>query len=167
MTLVVAAVVHFLAVLATPHAIGFALQSLAESNTLVHAEKPAAGNDQVRRSSPDLVYSACVFDLTDGPLHITAPAPESYMSVSFFASNTDNFWVKNDRHVDGTFDVVLAGPGTTTPDIDGAELVRSPTMTGGVIFRYFAGDGRRLEEIESLRQQISIRPLASTNQKGQ
>ena len=117
--------------------------SLGEGNTVVHAARPKAGNDQVRRSSPDLVYSACVFDLSDGPLHVTAPVPDSYMSVSFYAANTDNFYVKNDLQVDGRFDVVLVGPGTSKPGVEGAEVVRAPSCTGGILFRYFAGDGQR------------------------
>ena len=163
-TLVLAAIVHFAVVLAIPRAIGSYLRSLAESNTIVHAAKPSAGNDQVRRSSPDLVYSACAFDLSDGPLRITAPVPDSYMSVSFYAINTDNFYVQNDLQVDGCFDVVLIGPNMPDPGIKGAEVVRAPSTTGGILFRYFAGDGQQQREIEAIRQRIRIRRVADVQE---
>jgi len=157
-TSVLGAIVHYVVVLAVPYAIGHHLTSLAESNTIVHAEKPSAGNERVRRSGPDLVYSACPFDLSDGPLHITAPVPESYMSVSFYAINTDNFYVKNDLQVDGDFDIVLIGPDMPAQAFAGIEVVRSPSMTGGILFRYFAGNEEQIQEIESIRRRITIRP---------
>ena len=120
-------------------------------------DKPSAGNDQVRRSSPDLIYSACPFDLSDGPLHITAPVPGSYMSVSCYAINTDNFYVKNDLQVDRRFNIILIGPDTADPGIADAEVVRSPSMTGGILFRYFVGNGDQVQEVEAMRQRISIR----------
>ena len=40
-----------------------------------------------------------------------APVPGTYMSVSCFALNTDNYYVKNDQQVGRSFDFVLVGPG--------------------------------------------------------
>ena len=51
-----------------------------------------AGADAVVRTSPDLLYSACVFHLDKGAYRITAPPMDSYMSLSIFAHNTDNFY---------------------------------------------------------------------------
>ena len=161
-TLLLAAIVHVGMVLAIPYVIGIRLRSLGESNTLLHAAKPSADYNPVRRSSPDMVYTAYPFDLSDGPLHISAPAPDFYMSVSCFALNTDTIYVKNDRQVDGEFDFVLLGPDTPAPAIDDAELVRSPTTTGGILFRYFVGDGTRQGEIETIRRRIKIRHVVST-----
>jgi uncharacterized membrane protein len=156
-TLFLSAAVHIGVVLAIPEVIGLYLRSLAERNTIVHAPRPSADYNPVRRSGPDIVYSACPFDLSEGPLHVTAPVSDSYMSVSCFARNTDNFYVKNDRQVDGAFDFVLVGPGMAEPAVETAELVRSPTATGGIIFRYFVGDGTHEQTIESMRRQIQIR----------
>lgn len=57
------------------------------------------------------------YDLSKGPLHITAPVPGTYMSVSCFALNTVNFYVKNDQQVGRSFDFVLVGPGTPKPEV--------------------------------------------------
>jgi uncharacterized membrane protein len=164
-TLLLAAIVHVGTIIAIPYVIGIRLRSLGESNALLHAPKPSANYNPVRRASPDMIYTAYPFDLSDGPLHISAPVPTSelYMSVSCFALNTDTIYVKNDRQVDGAFDFVLLGPDTPAPAIDDAELVRSPTTTGGIIFRYFVGDGARQGEIEAIRQQISVRPAVGSS----
>jgi uncharacterized membrane protein len=156
-TLLLGAAIHVGVVVAIPEIIGVYLRSLAESNTLVHAPRPSADYNPVRRSGPDIVYSACPFDLSEGPLHVTALVPDSYMSVSCFARNTDNFYVKNDRQVDGAFDFVLVRPGTAASATEAGEIVQSPTTTGGIIFRYFVGDGTHEQTIEDIRRQIQIR----------
>ena len=166
-TLLLAAIVHVGVVFAIPYAVGIRLRSLGEANTLIHAARPSGDDNPVRRSSPDMVYTGCSFDLSDGPLHVSAPVPTSdlYMSVSCFALNTDNFYVKNDRQVDGEFNFVLVGPDAPAHDIDDTEFVRSPTTTGGILIRYFIGDGTRQDEIEALRRRISIRPGVGVGQR--
>jgi uncharacterized membrane protein len=156
LTLLLGAGVHLTIVLAIPYVVGIRLRSMGERNIIIHAAKPSADNNRIRRASPDLIYSLCAYDLSQGPLHITAPVPSSYMSVSCFALNTDNFYVKNDRQVGGSFDIVLVGPGSPQPDAPGSEIVRSPTTTGGILFRYFIGDGTHDEQIECKRREIRL-----------
>ena len=156
LTVLLASAVHLGIVLAVPHVVGYRLRSMAQRNTVFHAPKPSADFNPVRRASPDLIYSACPYDLSAGSLRVTAPALETYMSVSCFASNTDNFYAKNDRHVETSFDFILVGPGTPQPEALGADIVRSPTTTGGIIFRYFVGEGTREEQIERFRNEIRV-----------
>ena len=85
------------------------------------------------------------------------------MSVSCFALNTDNFYVKNDQQVGRSFDFVLVGPGAPEPEAPGSDIVRSPTTTGGILFRYFVGDGSPEEQIERIRREIV---LVRCGQKG-
>jgi len=159
LTLLLAAAIHIGIVLALPYVVGIRLRSMAERNTIVHAARPTADFNPIRRSSPDLIYSACPYDLSEGPLHITAPVPGTYMSVSCFALNTDNFYVKNDQQVERSFDFILVGPGTPDPEALGRDIVRSPTTTGGILFRYFVGDGTHEEQIESIRREIRVARL--------
>lgn len=156
LTLLTSAAIHCGVVLAIPYIVGIRLRCMAERNTIVHAAKPTAGDNPVRRSSPDLIYSAVSYDLSGGPLRITAPAAETYMSVSCFALNTDNFYAKNDRQVEGSFDFILLGPRSPEPDAAGIDIVRSPTTTGGIIFRYFVGDGSYEDRIENIRREIRV-----------
>ena len=163
LTLLLGAAIHIGIVLAIPYAVGIRLRSMAERNTIVHAAKPSADFNPIRRGSPDLIYSACSYDLSKGPLHVTAPVPGTYMSVSCFALNTDNFYVKNDQQVGSSFDFVLVGPGTPEPEASGRDIVRSPTTTGGILFRYFIGDGTCEEQIESIRREIRVARLGQND----
>ena len=159
LVLPLAAVVHLAIVLAIPYAVGIRLRSMSEANTIIHGARPTADYNPVRRSSPDLIYSVYSYDLSAGPLRVTAPVPETYASVSCFALNTDNYYVKNDRQVEGSFGFVLAGPGTPNVEVPDVEVVRSPTTTGGILFRYFVGDGTHEEQIENIRRKIRITEL--------
>jgi uncharacterized membrane protein len=130
------------------------------TNTLRHGSRPTSADRVVVLPSPDLVYSIGVFDLSSGPLRITAPASQSYMSLSLYAANTDNFFVMNDRQAEGgKFDLILVGPGASDPGVEGVRLVRSPSQTGIILFRFFAPEGAPLDEIDALRRQIACTVL--------
>ncbi len=73
LTLVLAAIIHIGIVLAFPWVVGIRLRSMGEPNMVVHAARVSADNNPIRRGSPDLIYSLCAFDVSRGPLHITAP----------------------------------------------------------------------------------------------
>lgn len=68
-------------------------------NVALPAPRADASARTVVRPSPDLLYTACVFDLKNGPLHITAPVQASYVSVSGFAADTSNFFALNDAKI--------------------------------------------------------------------
>ena len=156
--IVLAGIVHVVAVVGFPRMVMLISHAVmvrrAPLNTLYHAPRVTAENQMVVRSSPDLIYSACAFDLADGPLRITAPLTGAYMSLSCYGNNTNCFYVRNDRQVgeDG-FDFVLVGPGDEPPtDLD-AEIVRAPSTRGVLLFRNFAGNGAHIAAIETARQQ--------------
>jgi len=133
-------------------------------NALYHAPPITAANQEVVRSSPDLIYSICAFDLSDGPLRVTAPLTGAYMSLSCYQMNTVCFFVRNDRQVgEAGFDIVLVGPHDTPPedmpeDMPG-EVVRSPSNRGLLLFRNFAGDGAQVAAIEAARSLANCAPL--------
>jgi uncharacterized membrane protein len=92
------------------------------------------------RPSPDMLYTSCAFDVSEHPLRITAPIQDSYVSISGFAANTDNFFALNDSKVapgpDGRrqFDVVLAKPGASDLPA-GARVITAPSDRGLILFR--------------------------------
>ncbi|HUS25246.1 MAG TPA: DUF1254 domain-containing protein [Candidatus Binatia bacterium] len=174
----IAAASNVLAVLAAPrliHALvthrittqALAASGGAQSRTgdiAVHAPRADASARTVVRPSPDLLYTACVFDVSRRPLHITGPVPDSYASLSGFAANTDNFFALNDAAVTADasgrrrFDVVLArAPLAQLPP--GARLVLSPTARGLVLFRTLIPDEATLPALLALQQQQACEPL--------
>ncbi|MEO0589587.1 MAG: DUF1254 domain-containing protein [Pseudomonadota bacterium] len=87
----------------------------------------------VVRSSPDLFYSLCRYDLIDAEsvLRVTMGEWSDYQSLSFFDGNTNNF--HRVRGEDKSVEVQLVGPGSTR---EGS--VQSPTAKGIVLIRRLA-----------------------------
>jgi len=111
--------------------------------------------------SPDLLYTACIYDLTHAPLRVRAdPKLENYWSVAFYAGNTDNYLVVNDRGASGKpVDILLVSTGGTKASNkvpDGARVVVAPTDKGFILVRMLAPDyAAQKEKLESARERLS------------
>jgi uncharacterized membrane protein len=164
-TLVLAAVFHVLTVMAFPTAMMVALSWKSKdlgrsSNVLYHQPRVTADSRAVVRPSPDLLYSVCSYDVSKVPLRISASVPDTYWSLSFFASNTDNFFVINDREVKATpVDIVLVGPGTSYKNPGTALVVTSPSNRGVALIRILITDDSRIEELTRIQKQAFCRPV--------
>lgn len=110
-------------------------------NVALPAQRADARTRTIVRPSPDLLYTACVFDLGPGPLHVTAPVPDSYLSVSGFAADTSNFFAINDRDIAASpdapreIDLWLSSDATPT-----APAIKAPSRRGLVLFRTLVQD---------------------------
>jgi uncharacterized membrane protein len=166
MTLLLALAIHFGFIVLYPQAIIAGLQRRlvkdVGKNHLRHGARPSDKDRIVVGPCPDLIYSIGVFDVSETPLRITAPLPGSYMSLSLYADNSDNFFVQNDRQLESSkFDLVVIGPHAPELHLTGVTTVRAPSKTGIILFRYFAGEGIQFEKIDALRHQIVCDPLPS------
>jgi uncharacterized membrane protein len=155
----VAAGVHIVAVAALPSLImSRVMNAVGTEGTgrILFSDRPDESARRVVRPSPDLLYSICVYDVSKNPLRITTGAPQdTYWSVSFFADNTDNFFVFNDTKAQGkSGTILLIGKGQTLPTHDGAVMVVSaPSPRGLVLFRTLISDDARLPEIDRQRRE--------------
>ncbi|HTO39504.1 MAG TPA: DUF1254 domain-containing protein [Rhizomicrobium sp.] len=155
-TLVVAAVVHGFTLVAAPGFImGKVLARMGPVNQMQHQGQVTAASRQVVRPSPDLLYSICPFDLSAGPLRVTAKVPPgTYWSVSIFDADTNNVFVRNDRQVQGGIDLVLvrkADAGRAVPK--GATAVPLPSVKGLVLFRTLIQNEADFAAIDAVRRQ--------------
>jgi uncharacterized membrane protein len=126
------------------------------SGRILFSDRPDETARRVVRPSPDLLYSICVYDVSKNPLRITTGAPTgTYWSVSFFADNTDNFFVFNDTKAQGkSGTILLIGRGQQLPAQEGAAMVVSaPSPRGLVLFRTLISDEARLPEIDRQRRE--------------
>jgi len=163
-TCVAAVAVHVAVVYAAPHVImRIAMRRIAAEsgwNSALFGPRADAAARTVVRPSPDLLYSTCVFDVTQRPVRITADIPkDTYWSVSMFTANTDNFFKLNDREVSGRIDLVLAKAGTAVSLPAGARLVEAPTALGLVLTRTLITDERRATELDQARRAFACAPL--------
>ncbi|HZX24630.1 MAG TPA: DUF1254 domain-containing protein [Woeseiaceae bacterium] len=165
----VAALTHLAAVHAYPRLLmsgaRAAISEAADDTGLVHAPRPDATSRTVVRPSPDLVYSVCLYDLAAEPWSIRLELPDSYVSVSLYAMNTDNFFTVNDRQAPGGAMELLIVPGPAD-EYDAATagrplVVRSPGGRGMALVRYFAGSGANAAAIEAARRTLACGPAAS------
>ena len=164
-TLALAAVFHVLTVMAFPKAIMVALDWKSKdmgrsSNVLYHQPRVTADSRVVVRPSPDLLYSVCAYDVSKVPLRISASVPDTYWSLSFFASNTDNFFVINDLEVKtNPVDILLVGPGVSYKNPGNAKVVTSPSNRGVALIRILITDENRIEELTKIQRQASCSPV--------
>lgn len=108
--LMVAALAAFVTYQATLLATPYALMRVAMQkidgrlavNSFGFGEMATADNQPVVRPSPDLSYSGCVFDISQGPVLLDiVPVPEHYWSISIFDARTDVAAVRSDRDTGG------------------------------------------------------------------
>ena len=113
----------------------------------------------VVRPSPDLAYSSCVYDLSHGPILVSAaPTPGGgYVSLSVFDARTDNVAVFDSlSHPDG-IRFVLAMPGQAVP----ADLAvaRSPSARGIILDRRQAPSAEAFALADAARRMDRCAPL--------
>ncbi len=149
--LVTAILVHLAAVWVAPRLIMYAVMQGAQAtamnmeNTAVFPAQVTAASRSVVLPSPDLLYSVCVFDVSDGPVRVTAnPHLPSYWSIALYAANSDNFFVINDRNAnDKPVDLWLVSEGAnpqTKVVPEGSTVIVSPSARGFLLMRVLTGD---------------------------
>jgi uncharacterized membrane protein len=163
-TIALAAVFHILTVFALPYGImnramaGIAAQA-GGVNKPVYPDRATAASRSIVRPSPDLLYTACVYDVSDRPVRLTSPVPDTYWSLSAFAANTDNFFVVNDRQVrNKRIEIIL----TASEDLvveGGQPVIVAPSTRGIVLFRSLVPTEEAATEVDALRRQANCEPL--------
>lgn len=156
---------HLGLVLATPHVLmRGAMKKLsgpdAKVNGFVFGPRTTSASRNVVRSSPDLAYSSCVFDLSKGPLRIEAAptADGGYASISIFAANTDNIAVFDTSQFPAGIRFVLARKGDAARP--GERMVFSPTDKGIILDRRLAPNARLFALADQARRQGICAPVS-------
>ncbi|MCA8885258.1 MAG: DUF1254 domain-containing protein [Hyphomonadaceae bacterium] len=138
--LIAAVLVHFAAIIAVPRVlmhVAIERFGAAGVNTWHVADRVTAASCQIVRPAPDFAYSVCVYDLSAGPVVITAVPWEQYWSLSLYGENTDNFFVIDDRDAHSGAQITLVKRGAVHPE--GASMVvESPSTHGIVLIRRLA-----------------------------
>lgn len=166
-SLAVAALVHVGTIYALPRRImARTLAHMGPPNSMRFGRRPDATSHGVVRPSPDLLYSACPFDLSKGPLKITAQVPHStYWSVSGFDAATNNFFVRDDQQIAGdSIEIIALRPGMALPPLDNAPervILFAPTNKGLFLIRLLIDDEKNLPALDALRRQASCATVAA------
>lgn len=158
LTLLIAAATHAAALFAAPYLVmNLAMNRIAEIggvNAWSFSPRVTPETQRIVRSSPDLAYASCAFDLSGGPVRIRVAPGADYASLSLYAANTDNFFSINDRKMGpGGAEVVLVGPGQAAPaGADPGQVVRSPTTRGIALDRRLAPTAEAFAAADAARK---------------
>jgi uncharacterized membrane protein len=139
-----------------------AIRRLADGtgmNVMKYNQLPTPANQPVVRPSPDLAYSSCPYDLSDGPVMLrVVPVPGRYSSLSIFNARTDVVFVRNDQQAkDKPFEVVIARDGQKVPA--GKEVVRVGYDRGIALIRLLLNSPSDLKALDPVRRQSSCHRL--------
>jgi uncharacterized membrane protein len=153
--LVIAALVHGVAVFAAPTVImAKAMDRVSRQGAVVNAfafgGRVTPQSRAIVRPSPDLAYATCAYDLSSGPVHIRLAPWDDYYSLSLYAANTDNFFTMNDRS-GAPIDIVLVANGQAAP-AGTAKVVTSPSAKGIALERRLAPTADRFALADVARQ---------------
>lgn len=129
------------------------LSARAGLNTMFHGQLATPANQPIVRPSPDLAYSSCPYDLSNGPLLINyVPVAGRYSSLSVFDARTDVVFVRNDVQAGGKpFRIAIARDGQKVPD--GVETVRVGYDRGIALIRLLLADPKEIAQFDSVRRQ--------------
>ena len=156
--LIVAAATAYVAIWAIPYALmNVAIERLGQGgvNTMSYGNLATPQRQPVVRPSPDLAYSSCPYDLSDGPIAIdVAPVPGRYSSLSIFDAATDVIFVRNDVEAGGKpFRIIVARAGQAVPK--GAEVVRTNQDHGIALIRLLLKEPAEIGGFDAIRRQSS------------
>ena len=114
---------------------------------------------RVVRPSPDLAYSGCVYDLSGGPVLVSAaPTPGGgYVSLSVFDARTDNIAVFDTDQFPQGIRFVLARAGQAVPA--GERVVRTNYDRGVILDRRLAPSAEAFALADKARRSDRCAPL--------
>lgn len=160
--LIVAAATMWAAILYLPYGLmDIAMNRLGQGgiNSMSHGNLATPERQPVVRPSPDLAYSSCPYDLSQGPLAIdVVPVRGRYSSLSLFDAATDVIFVRNDVEAAGKpYRIIVAREGQVVPA--GAEIVRTDQDRGIALIRLLLREPAEIGALDAARRQSSCRTV--------
>ena len=160
---VTACATYHATLLATPYALMQLVMKKSDGrlniNRLGFPAMATADNPSIVRPSPDLSYSGCVFDVSQGPVLLeVVPVPDHYWSVSIFDARTDVAAVRSDRDTGGQpARLALLKPGQQAPE--GYEPVMLQHDRGIALIRILLANADEYPAIDALRRKSTCRSI--------
>jgi len=165
-TLLLAGGLHVLIVWLIPHAITFAfVRGVSQQvgyNTVFAPPLPTHESRSVVAPSPDLLYALCVFDVSAGPVRISARRPQGYWSLSLYDGNSDNFFRTNDSEIrDDAVELILTrepADAGTKAKFPSATYVQTPRAWGVMLSRILVLDPANMQGERDAQSSVRCGP---------
>lgn len=120
----------------------------AATNRIAHVPPTDETSRRVVRPSPDLLYSLCLLDVSNGPVRVQAADWGGYMSLAIFNGATDNIFARNDTQSEGDLTVTI-GQG------DEADIDLGSTR-GIALIRRLAPDDETIATADAIRRERDV-----------
>lgn len=168
MLLLVAVAVHLLAIWSLPRLImhrvmhGPVATEIGGWNKAAFPAQVDASSRLIVAPNPDLLYAVCLIDLRKGAVQVSAnPQLDSYWSIALYASNSDNYFVFNDRAAAGKpVSLWLTTSQDSLPPA-GAQQVVSPSDTALLLMRVLVNDaGKEVERLDTARRTLQCQAMS-------
>lgn len=169
--LVIGGGVHLISILAMPRLAqndAFArLMRLGETNRAIQIPDPTPFATALPRLDPATVSTACVYDLSRGPLQVRVPTTPDLTTVAFFTRDGRIFYALNDRAANRRAIELqlMTGPQRAAlpqdEEITAADrlIVESPSESGIVIIRAFVREPGARDAIRKLMEGARCAPM--------
>ncbi len=148
--LLLGGIVHLSTVLAMPQAATqdaySRLAQFTPVNAVVPLEPPSASNATMPFMDPAFAVAVCRYDLSNGPLKLSAPLSQTYTSVTFYNRNSLAYYAINDRAAGRRaieLDLMTEEQHAVVPEeeiVTAADrlIIESPTERGLIVLRALA-----------------------------
>jgi uncharacterized membrane protein len=138
----------------------------APVNKVVPLPAPAPGNAIMPFMDPSFAAAVCRYDLSRGPLKLTAPVSQAYTSVSFYTRNGVAYYAINDRAAGRRvieLDLMTTQQRAAMPEdeeVTAADrlIVESPTTTGIIVLRALAPEAALMPAARAALAGAQCRP---------
>lgn len=138
--LAAALLAHFASMAAAPRwRIGADIEQAGQGSFNHWVRKARAVETRERAGGPeaDLAVSACAFDLSHGPVEISAAPWAAYQSLSLYGADGAAFFTISDREAPRRISLMLIKAGERPPE-DAQNIIESPTSRGIALLRRLA-----------------------------
>jgi len=171
-------IVHLVAVLILPRTATqdaySRLAPITPVNAVAPVPQPSPQSEVMPFMDPAFAAAVCRYDISDGPLKLTAPVSAAYTSVSFYTRQGIAYYAINDRSAGRRMielDLMTGAQRAQLPEdeeVTAADrlIVESPTPTGLILLRALAPEpglmplAREALAKASCQQQEASQPTA-------
>lgn len=112
--------------------------------------------------NPDFIYLTAFYDLSEGPLKLSGPMPDStYWSVAMYYPNTVNWYIKNDLEYGvNEIDITLKHSDKPT-DTTQSEVLHSSNKQGFILIRVLISERtkEKADPLYAILEKVKLEPL--------
>jgi len=169
--LVLAGLIHIVAVLALPSLApknGFSrFAALGPVNTVIQIPPAAPGQQPMPMMAPDVRYAFCRFDLSNGPVRLSARITDELLLIALYTPGAENFYSVVGADVKRpeveliiiTADQSVEEAGVDSPEsVDNVIVVNSPVSEGIALLRLPLAGPSRADAAEQALKATSCGP---------